>query len=65
MRCLNWSHCAVGILRLDDGWESEPDEVDAGSKGREDGVRSAFRFCVIESSTVPRDMRRKSRWELD
>ena len=35
-------------------------DVDNGSKGVCAGVCSAFRFCVIESSIVPRDIRRKS-----
>jgi len=35
-------------------------DVDEGSKGVCAGVCSAFRFCVIESSIVPREMRRKS-----
>ena len=34
--------------------------VEFGSKPAFDGVRSAFRFCVIESSMVLRDIRRKS-----
>ena len=34
--------------------------MEEGSKPRCAGVASALRFCVIESSTVPRDMRRKS-----
>ena len=34
--------------------------VDLGSNPAFDGVRSAFKFCVIESSMVPRDIRRKS-----
>lgn len=35
-------------------------EVDEGSKGVCEGVCSALRFCVIESSIVPRESRRKS-----
>jgi hypothetical protein len=34
--------------------------VESGSKPRWAGVSSAFKFCVIESSIVPRDMRKKS-----
>lgn len=34
--------------------------VDVGSKPRCAGVSSALRFCVIESSMLLRDMRRKS-----
>lgn len=41
--------------------ESERDDVELGSKPRCAGSRSALRFWVIESSVVPRDMRRKSR----
>lgn len=40
--------------------ESERDDVEEGSKPRCAGVRRAFRFCVMESSIVLRDMRRKS-----
>lgn len=36
------------------------DEVDEGLNGVEDGVKSALRFCVIESSIVERERRRKS-----
>lgn len=35
-------------------------DVEDGSKGVCAGVCRAFRFCVIESSIVPRDMRKKS-----
>lgn len=35
-------------------------DVDVGSKPRCAGVSSALRFCVIESSIVLRDMRKKS-----
>ena len=48
----------MAIERL--GAESERDVVEDGSKPRWAGVRRAFRFCVIESSIVPRDIRRKS-----
>lgn len=37
--------------------------VNDGSKRGLDGVIRAFRFCVIESSIVPRDSRRKSALE--
>jgi hypothetical protein len=52
----------MGIARLGvDNWR---EDVDDGSKGAEEGVSSAFKFCVIESSIVLRDMRRKSIWVL-
>lgn len=35
-------------------------EVECGSKPAEAGVRRALRFCVMESSIVPRERRRKS-----
>lgn len=35
-------------------------EVLAGSKGWEDGVARALRFCVMESSRAERERRRKS-----
>lgn len=35
-------------------------DVDEGSKPRWAGVSRAFRFCVIESSMVDREMRKKS-----
>ena len=36
------------------------DEVDCGSNPSEAGVKSALRFCIIESSIAPRERRRKS-----
>jgi hypothetical protein len=36
------------------------EEVEEGSKPEREGVRRAFRYWVIESSIVDRDMRRKS-----
>lgn len=35
-------------------------DVEDGLNGVVEGVKSAFKFCVIESSIVPREMRRKS-----
>lgn len=35
-------------------------EVEEGSKPAVEGVMSAFRFCVIESSIAALDIRRKS-----
>lgn len=39
--------------------------MDVGSKAVLEGVRRAFRFCEIVSSTVLRDRRRKSGDRLD
>lgn len=50
------------IVRLEDGCVSEREEVEVASNGRAEGVRRAFRFCVIESSIVLRERRRKSAW---
>lgn len=36
-------------------------EVEVGSKPAAAGVMRAFRFWLMESSIVPRDIRRKSR----
>lgn len=56
------SHDDVGIDRLGaDNWR---EDVEDGLNGVEDGVKRALRFCVIESSIVPREMRRKSVYEL-
>lgn len=38
--------------------------VEDGSKGCFDGVTKALRFCTIESSIMPRDIRKKSRSAL-
>lgn len=40
----------------------EREAVEEGSKPEREGVRSALRFCVMESSIVLRDTRRKSAW---
>jgi hypothetical protein len=57
---MNSSHCPLGIAREEPGWLSDLLDVEEGSKPRWPGVRSALRFCVIESSVVLREMRRKS-----
>ena len=48
-----------GFIRLLDALDPRC-AVERGSKPSRAGVMSAFRFCVIESSIVPLDMRRKS-----
>lgn len=55
---MNSSHCAGGIERV--GPVSWRADVDEASKPRWAGARRAFKFCVIESSIVERDIRRKS-----
>lgn len=55
---MNESHDSPGIDRF--GGDKFRDDVDEGLNGVAPGINRALRFCVIESSIVLRDMRRKS-----
>jgi hypothetical protein len=55
---LKESQDSGGIVRF--GGDSCRVDVDDGLNGVDDGVNRALRFCVIESSIVLRERRRKS-----